>query len=103
MKKFIPFFLAFVFTIGFIIPSCNIYDDSDCNCPPITGEYFRILDLSLGNQTLNGTPLTANETAALNDYVLKINIDPEFYSHNKQVTNAKETWPESDKYSLQDP
>ena len=88
MKNLILFLLTLFLTVGIILPSCNIIDGGlDCNCPPISGEFFRIKDLSLNNQTANGGQLAANETVKYDNYILRINIDPEFYAFKKQKKN----------------
>lgn len=85
MKKLVLFFLVLFLVIGISFPSCDVIDGGiDCDCPPITGEYFRILDLELTNQKNNGQLIAANESVALEDYQLYLGIDPEFYSFNQQ-------------------
>lgn len=88
MKKLILFFLVLFLVIGISFPSCNLIGDGlNCNCPPITGEYFRILDLELTNQTISGQSIAVNESVALEDYQIYLSIDPEFYSFNNKSNN----------------
>ena len=89
MKNLFLFLLVFFFSVGIIFPSCQNDDDGiNCNCPPITGEFFRINDLSIINQNLNGEQVEANTPIALDEYALNIKIAPEFYALQKRKTNS---------------
>ncbi|MEZ4933532.1 MAG: hypothetical protein R2788_15600 [Saprospiraceae bacterium] len=87
MKKFVLFLLVLFLVIGVTFPSCIIDDDIDCNCPPITGGYFRILDLDLTNYSIFGFKPTQNSTISHVDFLLRINIGYEFYACTKPDIN----------------
>lgn len=87
MKNLGLFLLVLFFVTGVAFPSCIIDDDIDCNCPPITGGYFRILDLGLTNYSIFGFKPEQNSTISHKDFLLRININYEFYACTKPDKN----------------
>ncbi|MEO1260704.1 MAG: hypothetical protein AAFZ15_18040 [Bacteroidota bacterium] len=89
MKNLFLFLLVLFFTVGIVFPSCQNDDDGiNCKCPPITGEFFRINDLDIINRNLNGNEIATNEIVSLDDYIIGIQIDPEFYALQKRKINT---------------
>ena len=89
MKNFLLFLLTLFLVIGITFPSCNMDDEIICGCPPIEGEFFRIMDMNLFNYTTDGQStnsilMVANEKPPLDRYFVGLEIDPEFYSFKKQ-------------------
>lgn len=76
--------LTLVLAIGFSLPSC--YDDDDCNCAPLIGEYFDIEGISLAFRQKIGDKyeeIIQGEVVAFDNFdAMVINYQVDYHSTN---------------------
>lgn len=82
MKSLSTVLLVFIFTIGFVIPSCDLIDDgTNCNCPDIDGAFFRVTEMTSTNYNANEGIMAEGEATAFDNYFIRLEMTPEFYGY----------------------